>query len=142
MVILTKAEPHLLHNTVNAPVIILCSKIGFYMSQTREQSAACKSQLESSTQQISAVSFPAESVSSLHTVYNIVTQATSVFCIQTRDCLLYEAQKNSAGVLQVHSCPRIHWFSIRGLPLAETTIEKKKQFVSYKTSAKRERTVT
>jgi hypothetical protein len=73
MVILTTAAPHLLHNTVNASVIILCSKIGFYKSQRREQSAACKSQLECCTHQISAYSFPAENISE-HTVYNIVTQ--------------------------------------------------------------------
>jgi len=64
-----------LHNKVNVSVIILCSKIGFYMSQRREQSAACKSQLECYTHHISAVSFPAENIISEHTVYNIVTQA-------------------------------------------------------------------
>ena len=77
MFIPTKAELHLLHNKVNASVIILCSKIGFYKSQRREQSAACKSQLECCTHQTSAVSFPLENVTRIseHTVYNIVTQA-------------------------------------------------------------------
>lgn len=74
IVILTKAELHLLHNKVNTSVINLCSKIGFYKSQRREQSAACKSHLECCIHQISAVSFPAENVTK-HTVYNIVTQA-------------------------------------------------------------------
>lgn len=73
MVVLTKAELHLLHNTVNGSVIILCSKIGFCKRQRREQSAPCKSQLECCTHQISAVLFPAENVISEYTVYNIVT---------------------------------------------------------------------
>jgi hypothetical protein len=75
MVILTNAELHLLYNTVNASVIILCSKIGFYKSERLEQSAACKSQLECCTHQISTVSFPVENVISGHNVYNIVTPA-------------------------------------------------------------------
>jgi len=66
MLILTKAELHLLHNKVNASVIILCSKTGFCKSQRWEQSAACKSQLECCTHQISAVSFPVENVISEH----------------------------------------------------------------------------
>ena len=87
MVILTTTEPHLLHNTVNASVIILCSKIGFYKSQRREQSAACKSQLECCTHQISADSFPAENISE-HTVYNIVTQTYIGSLHPTRKCLI------------------------------------------------------
>jgi hypothetical protein len=45
---------------------------------------------------------------------------------------------------QLQSCPRIHWFSIRGLPWPEKIFETKinKRFISFKTRAKREQTVT
>jgi hypothetical protein len=48
------------------------------------------------------------------------------------------------SVIHIQSCPRTHWFSIRGLPRLEKNCENyiNKRFISFKTRAKRERAVT